>query len=74
MTFWKARVETRNFVFEAYGATEAEAWRLLEDAWSVHAKHTQASIPWRILAEDIVVTEMQLGAAYRDGERMEDVA
>ena len=37
-TIWKAEVISPNFTFEAFGATESDATKALEDGWINHCK------------------------------------
>ena len=70
--FWMASLETRNFSFEAGGLTEMEALTTLKQGLSLHAKRFNLEDDW-YTDDDIVVTEMKAGVAYRDREEITDL-
>ena len=67
-----ATLDTRNFSFEAYGSTEAEAREAMRNGLAAHVR------AYRLIQSDfdaeyadhITVRAVALGAAYRDGERI----
>lgn len=61
-----ATLETRNYRFQALGFTEQEARAALEQAWNAHAEQT-GGIGWQRLADDVNVSALETGTAYRDG-------
>jgi hypothetical protein len=61
MTFTVARVETRNFEFTAYGATDTEAIALLETAWQTHKANTGAWLEWSELENDVQLETVSIG-------------
>jgi hypothetical protein len=69
MKFWQARLETRNFSFEAYGTTDEKARDALITAFKKHAAQWKISPDWwEDSATDIGYREIELGRAYRDRE------
>jgi len=62
-----ASLVTRNFRFQALGATEREALGILGTTWEEHARQYGAYVTWDDLADDANVTALQLGHGYRDG-------
>lgn len=66
-----ATLETRNFSFEGFGMSDADARAALERGLIAHAKsHHLAPDWWRHndFDDDIQVRGVTFGAAYRDGE------
>jgi hypothetical protein len=83
-TIYVASIETRNFSFEGYGATQIEAVQALRAAWNKHAQQYQArnvplfDEPANEGTESTVpnfygmtVHERTLGKGYRDGEALD---
>ena len=69
---FKAEVETPNFQFEAYGRTVDAAEAALKRGWEAHLREYRgATMTWQILLHDVVVREVRVGSAYRDGEELE---
>jgi hypothetical protein len=65
---WVASLETQNFNFTAYDATEEGALFALEQALKVHAEQYGLETDWWVIYEDSVyVHEVALGHAYRHG-------
>lgn len=74
LTIHKGRLETRNFTFEVYGSTDAEARRLMKAALAEHGRQYKLTAIWDAEFEDeIVFEEITLGSAYRDRHLMEKV-
>jgi len=67
--FW-ARVETSNFTFDAFGATEPEALAALEKGWREHQRQSGAWLAWEELREDIGIVMIGTGRCFRDREIM----
>lgn len=69
ITFCQAVLNTRNFVFEAYGGTDDEARDALIATLKVHAMQYQLEPDWwEDYATDICYRKITLGAGYRDRE------
>lgn len=67
ITLHRARLETRNFEFEAFGYSKIQAETALVAGLAVHAK--QHRLPWDWFnLEDVQFTEIGTGFAYRDRE------
>lgn len=64
---YHATLDTPNYRFQALGFTEQEARAALEQAWNTHAEQTGAIYEWRDLADDVNVSALETGTAYRDG-------
>ena len=72
MIVFLAELITTHFDFQAIGATEEEARQALERGWQGHRReysHAHVS-PFSDFAEEVRVTEMKIGEAYRDQERI----
>ena len=67
---FKAYLETEHFIFEAYGASEEEARAALLAGWEVHRVQYRATAGFPDYADDVQVSEIRLGAAYRDREEI----
>jgi hypothetical protein len=68
MTFIKVSLETRNFVFEAFGLDKYEAFAALEQGFKTHAKQYKLPFTWvDEFREDIKIQSLKLGGSYRDG-------
>jgi len=65
MMFW-ARLETRSFTFDAFGATKSEALMAMHSGWVKHAQQTGATMGWEIVADDVYVIEVHAGECLRD--------
>lgn len=70
-TLFHARMETRNFDFEGFGTTEAEARETLDTAILLHAKQYGIRADWA-KDHDITVRRIETGMPYRDGEPMRE--
>jgi len=70
----KARLNTTNFCFEAYGSTADKARAALIAGLKTHAKQYRIERPdwWVEWEEEIYITPIQLNAAYRDSEQIKD--
>lgn len=68
-TVFFARYDSRNFSFEGFGATEAEALQALHKGLKRHGKEYGCAPGW-FYPEDIFVREIRLGAVYRDRDLM----
>lgn len=67
----KARLNTTNFCFEAYGSTIEEARATLVTGLRNHAKQYGIGSDWWHEWEDsIYMTPIQLNQAYRDDEKI----
>ena len=67
----KARLDTTNFCFEAYGSTIDGAKAALIAGLKNHAKQYGISPDWwSESACDIYTTPIQLNSAYRDDEQI----
>lgn len=62
-----ATLETRNYRFQALGMTPGEAIDALALAWDRHAEQTGADDNWSAFADDVTVSALETGTAYRDG-------
>lgn len=70
-TLHKAAIDTSNFSFEAYGATQEEAREALRAGLTKHSEHYRVSDgpEWvEECMEDVRTLEITLGTCYRDGE------
>jgi hypothetical protein len=70
MTLYHATLETTNFFFDAYGVTQAEALKAMEDGWREHRRQTGASDKWVDVLDSVQVREVRTGSAWRDRERL----
>ncbi len=71
MTLYKARVETRNFLFEAYGATEKEARSALYGGLDIHGVQYRVAASYiHDLKIDTEVHALEIGKCYRDREAL----
>jgi hypothetical protein len=78
MKIYRAKLQTENYYFEAYGETKTLAIEHMKLGLSRHAD--QRSIPndwWHAWGEDIAVIEIKIGAPdfnsfYRDGSLLKD--
>jgi hypothetical protein len=61
MTFYVATLETRNFIFTAYGKTADDARWFMKCAWKKHAKNTGAWLTWEELVNDVRIEETRIG-------------
>jgi hypothetical protein len=70
--FWIARLSTRNFTFEAFGATRAEAMKAFAALAEKHCAHHRVSAFdfHYAYADSVEYREIEIGAGYRDGERV----
>lgn len=66
---WQATLETRNFSFEAYGATEDEALSALKAGCTKHAKQYQIEDGFASV-EQVAMREISIGTCYRDREAL----
>ena len=65
----RASLETRNFVFEAYGFDDEGARETLIAALKKHAIRSKMTPDWwEAFADGIQYRDVELGKAYRDGE------
>jgi hypothetical protein len=68
---FKAELESRNFTFEAYGRTAAQALDALTAGLVDHAEqYGIAPDWWRQWEGDIFTTKFEMQVAYRDNERI----
>lgn len=75
MPLCKATLETRNFCFEAYGDTDEQARRALISGLRDHGfRYHVGSDWWQAIADEITYDDIELGVAYRDGEKIEPVS
>lgn len=71
----KARLDTTNFCFEAYGSTIAGARAALIDGLKTHARQYGIDTDWWSECQgDIYTTPIQLNRAYRDDEPIREKA
>lgn len=69
--FVKAEVETRNFHFEAYGASEREALEALRAGLTRHSEQYAVSAQWiDDCMESPRITAITVGTCYRDREAL----
>lgn len=71
MKIHRAALETPNYQFEALGKSKAEALAALHAGLAVHAHQHRPYLEaewWKRFADDIQITEFELGACYRDRE------
>lgn len=67
--FFKASAETRNFLFEGYGASEDEAREALKTGLLTHEDQHQAAPGFtEEVMDDLQMNEITLGTCYRDRE------
>jgi len=75
-TIWRARLETRAFGFEAFGATRDAAVAALVDGLRIHS--AQYELPpdwWRgFTGANTYAGVIVLGQCYRDGDPLRDRA
>ena len=67
MQIFKADLETRSFSFEAYGTTEVEALYIMRQVWQKHRNQLGATDKWYDVESSVNVSEIVVGAGYRDG-------
>jgi hypothetical protein len=65
MKIYKAQYDSRNFMFEGFGKTKAEALAALNKALELHTKNRDLEEDW-FYKDDIFVVEYQLGLPYCD--------
>jgi hypothetical protein len=78
MKFYRAKLQTENYSFEAYGETKTLAIEHMKLGLSNHA--VQRNIPsdwWHAWGEEIYVLEFEIGrpdfnSFYRDGSLLKD--
>lgn len=68
MKIYKAYYDSRNFSFEAFAATRAEAHAILLAGLKKHADQYKCEPDWFMFgdADGIEVVEYEVGKAYRD--------
>lgn len=75
-TIWRAKLETRAFDFEAFGATTDDACRAMDEGLRIHGE--QCGMPddwWHGYYECFTtVRVIVLGQCYRDGDPLRDRA
>lgn len=71
MRFWHDVLETQFFRFDTFGATRTEAFSLMENMVTLHAKQRNMDPRqmWVTYRDDVVEHQREVGAAYRDNER-----
>lgn len=69
LKFFRATMEGPTFTFEAFGRTELEAATLLMKAMHKHGKEYDLKPGW-FNDMDTSCVEVQIGSAYRDGEKL----
>lgn len=62
---WMAKYESRNFEFDAFGNTEAEAKAYLLDGLLIHAQQYNLEPDW-FYPSDIWAREIHAKSVYRD--------
>lgn len=67
---WHARLETRNFVFEAYGRNFCEAEANLLKTLIEHAKQYQLEDDWFYSNMDFSIRQVSLNSGLRDREEI----
>jgi hypothetical protein len=69
-SFWRVSTQTRHFMFEAYGRTQAEAEEALRAGFARHAEQYELGEDFQKLVNEIGMeaTELMFGVAYRDGD------
>lgn len=69
---YRGALSTRNYDFESYGLTEAEAYKALKRAWQTWRKISGATLTWKELYEggDAYVQEFEIGSGYMDREKL----
>ena len=72
MKLVRATLETRNFTFDAYGVTEAQALANLNAGWHRHCdQYERADRNLFVnLIEEIQFQSFEEGACYRDDEQI----
>ena len=73
-TIVMATFETRNFEFQAFGASEDEAMTLMRKAWGQHVAESGAD-PTLIddCIDDVSMLTIRIGEAYRDRDDNHDL-
>jgi hypothetical protein len=69
--FWRAGLETRNFDFEAFGATEDAARAALVATLTAHGKQCGLKPGWWDIMGEFRVEALALGTGYRDREQLD---
>ncbi len=67
----KAKLETINFTFEAYGSTKEEALASLIDGWENHRKDYKTATSFEDISDngdEVSYFEIRIGNCYRDNE------
>lgn len=71
---WRARLETENFTFEGFGTDRQQARAVLVAGLLRHAQEYQIpDIWWSSYRDDINLTHIAAGVAYRDSEALRPV-
>ena len=66
---YTARLETRNFYFETFGASKKDAIKQLKKGLTMHGKQCGIELNWwNDYAEEISTLEIKTGIVYRDNE------
>jgi hypothetical protein len=73
MSFWQAKIDTRNFSFEGYGVTEYAARRALHTALKAHEEQYNLQDQGWYFPDDCEVRELTLGQGYRDRSPLGDI-
>lgn len=68
-TIHKASLDTKHFSFEAYGLRKSDALMALGDGLRMHQEQYQLADGWFDM-DGVEYREIELGAAYRDRERL----
>jgi len=68
--FYLAKLETSHFSFHAIDKTEELARGAMRRAWRAHCKAYGQRDNWAEFADDVNVCAIEIGAGYRDGERI----
>lgn len=61
MTFYVGTLETRDFVFTAYGKSIDDVSFFMKCAWKKHARQTGAWLTWEELSDDVRIEEIRFG-------------
>jgi hypothetical protein len=69
-TIYLATAESRNFSFQAVGATYNEAISSLHKGLKIHAKQYDLDPKWFEEWADICCEPLDIGKAYRDGSEI----
>lgn len=64
MTIAVAELVTRNFTFTAYGLSQDEAIKILQETFEKHIKRTEGFLTWDDVSCDVACSFREAGKGY----------